>query len=331
MTSNTNPEIEEIAEEITSELPPVVVVPKKKGRGRPRKHKKEEKKVLKKRGRKKKSEKLECNLNDLVKIQLNSEQIVNKSIIVHLPINIKAFEEENNKIFENDYLNYNATMNFDEPQGFDLLEGDIMNVAHEEIENHNIENLQEKEYEIIDDDRLIVKKINNVMMEFQNFKEKKFFRTDICCWHCCHKFESMPCGIPLSYEDDIFHVKGVFCSFNCALKSNYDSKVSENKIQERESLLYLMYKQMNNVKEVEIPYAPEKETLEMFGGSLTIEQFRENTLTYTMVYPPMLSIIPQLEEIKILETSSDTNLVLNTCIKSTKPKKNTLDQLFKRK
>ena len=315
--------------EITEELPAVVVPPKKKGRGRPRKHKKEEKKVLKKRGRKKKSEKLVCNLNDLVKIELNSEQIVNKSIIVHLPIDIKAFEEENNKIFENDYLNYDSTI-ISEPQPFDLAD-DIMNVAHEEIESMNITDNTAKEYKLIDDDRTVVKKINNVMMEFQNFKEKKFFRTDICCWHCCHKFETMPCGIPLSYENDIFHVKGVYCSFNCALKSNYDSKISENVIQERESLLYLMYKQMNNVKDIEIPYAPERETLQMFGGTLTIEEFRKNTLTYVMVYPPMLSIIPQLEEIKILESDCESNLVLNSVSKSGKPKKNTLDQLFKRK
>ena len=315
--------------EITEELPAVVVPPKKKGRGRPRKHKKEEKKVLKKRGRKKKSEKLVCNLDDLVKIQLNSEQIVNKSIIVHLPIDIKAFEEENNKIFENDYLNYDSSI-ICEPQPFDLAD-DIMNVAHEEIESMNVTDNTPKEYKLIDNDRTVVKKINNVMMEFQNFKEKKFFRTEICCWHCCHKFETMPCGIPLSYEDDIFHVKGVYCSFNCALKSNYDSKVSENQIQERESLLYLMYKQMNNVKDIEIPYAPERETLQMFGGSLTIEEFRKNTLTYVMVYPPMLSIIPQLEEIKILEGDSSSDLVLTQLTKSTKPKKNTLDQLFKRR
>ena len=306
----------------------MVEVPKKKGRGRPRKHRVEEPKKLKKRGRKKKSEKLVCNLDDLVKIQLHSEEIVNKSIIVHLPIDIKTFEEENNKIFENDYLNYNAHMNFKEPQGFDLLTDDIMNVLHAEVENIDMEDTQEKEYKIIDDDKVVIKKIKNIMMEFQNFNEKKFFSTNICCWHCCHKFESMPCGIPLAYKNDIFHVKGVYCSFNCALKSNYDSNISENQIQERESLLYLMYKQMYDVKEVDIPYAPTRETLEMFGGSLTIEEFRVNSSTYEMVYPPMLSIIPQLEEIKILETGTD-ELILH--INKQVKKDNTLDQLFKRK
>ena len=168
-------------------------------------------------------------------------------------------------------------------------------------------------------------------MEFTNFKDKKYFKTDICCWHCCHKFDNMPCGIPLSYEDGNFNTKGVFCSFNCALTYNYNSKECENQIQERESLLYLMYKKINSVKEVNLKYAPEKETLKMFGGTLTIKEFRKNQNTYIMVYPPMLSIIPQLEEIKILETTSSSKFVLDNSSKIKTTKKNSLNSLFKRK
>lgn len=307
-------------------------IKKKRGRGRPRKYKKVEPKVLKKRGRKKKTEKIVCNLNDIAKIHLNSEKIVNKSIIVHLPIDIKMFEQENNKIFEQDYLNYNTHINLEEPLGFELNGNTLMNIEQEQVENLIEQTNEQKEYTIKDNNRMVVKKINNVMIEFTNFKDQKFFRTDICCWHCCHKFNSMPCGIPHSYEDGIFNILGVFCSFNCALTYNYDSKINENDIQERESLLYMMYKKINNVKEIDLPYAPEKQTLKMFGGLLTIEEFRKNQNVYSMVYPPMLSIIPQLEEIKILENVTDKkNLILNMGEKNKKKNKNTLDSLFKMK
>ena len=313
---------------------PVVAPPKKKGRGRPRKHKKDVPKTLKKRGRKKKIEKQVYNLNNMVEIQAKSKEIIEKSILVHLPINIKDFEENNNKMFEQSFLNYDP-LNLDTgvPQGFDLgTDFSMMNVEPEPIDNMLAENTQGSEYKLIDNDKNITKKISNIMMEFSNFNDKKFFQTDICCWHCCHKFESMPCGIPLSInEEGLFNTKGVFCSFNCALTYNYNSKECENKIQERESLLYLMYKKINNVKEVEIKYAPEKETLKMFGGTLTIEEFRMNQNTYIMVYPPMLSIIPQLEEIKILETSTSSKLVLNNPNTVKTVKKNSILSIFTKK
>jgi hypothetical protein len=301
----------------------------KKKRGRPRKYKKEEKKVLKKRGRKKKNEKIVCDKENLIKIEQNTLKIINKSIIIHLPINIKSYEEKNNNIYENKFYNYDSNINLDEPIGFDLTKDTLMDLEEETIEQNINKDVEIKEYKIIDNDKIIMKKVHKIMIEYENFKGKKFFATDICCWHCCHKFTTMPCGIPLYYEDNIFYVKGIFCSFNCVLRNNYNSKENENIIQERESLLYLMYKKINNIKEeVYIPYAPEKEVLKIFGGLLEIEEFRKNTKTYEMVYPPILSIIPQLEEINILDNKND-KLILNISKKSKLKKKNTLDNLFK--
>lgn len=288
----------------------------KRGRGRPRKYKNDEPKVLKKRGRKKKMDKIVCNLNDFKKMQIKSEKIINKSIIVHLPININEIEQNN--IFEKDFLKYNIH-NLKEPIGYDFKNNSLMQVKEEQIDSY-IKN--SKEYKIKNDKKLISKKISNLMPEFINFKDNKYFRTDILCWNCCHKFDNMPCGIPYKYEDEIFHVKGIFCSFNCALRYNYESKFNESDIQERESLLNLMYKKIHDVKEADISYAPIKETLVEFGGLLSIKDFRKNSKSYTLVYPPMMSIIPQLEEIKILKNTNEKKIV-------TTKKKNMLDNLFK--
>ena len=307
--------------------------PKKKGRGRPRKHKVEQPKKLKKRGRKKKIDKQVINLYDIKKVELQTKKIEMKSIIVHLPINIKEFQESQTKSFVSDFLEYKPDV-LQEPIGFNLNDNSLLAIEPEKVEDELIDKSKVTEYQIIDNGTTMTKKINNIMLEFKNFNNKKFFQTNICCWHCCHKFNNMPCGIPLYYEKDLFHVKGVFCSFNCALTYNYNSKENDNVIQERESLLYLLYKKIHNVKDVDIEYAPEKETLEMFGGILTIEEFRKNQNVYSVVYPPMLSIIPQLEEIKILETTDKKeNYVINTTknLKTKFSKNTSLSKLFMKK
>ena len=49
-----------------------------------------------------------------------------------------------------------------------------------------------------------------------------------------------------------------------------------------------------------IPLAPPRETLKLFGGYYTIEEFRKNLLKndkiYKIVIPPMISLVPKIEE-----------------------------------
>ena len=51
---------------------------------------------------------------------------------------------------------------------------------------------------------------------------------------------------------------------------------------------------------VKINLAPPRETLKMFGGYLSIEEFRENSLEnnklFNVICPPLISIIPKIEE-----------------------------------
>lgn len=298
----------------------------KKKRGRPRKYKKDVPKKLKKRGRKKKIEKQVHNLYDIKKIELQTKKIEMKSIIVHLPIDINDYKN-NNKNFLNDFLDYKPEV-FEDPIGFDIKDSDMMNLQPEKIifdKNKKQEN--EKKYNLVDDNKNIVKKVNNILLEFKDFKDKNFIRTDICCWHCCHKFKSMPCGIPLSYKNDLFYVFGIFCSFNCALTYNYNSKENENIIQERESLIHLLYKKITNNKD-ELKYAPEKEVLKMFGGLVTIEDFRKNNKVYSIIKPPLISLIPQLEEINF---HYNNDKMINKLNVKKQSKQTSLSKLFKKK
>ena len=56
----------------------------------------------------------------------------------------------------------------------------------------------------------------------------------------------------------------------------------------------------NTESDLKIKLAPPRETLKMFGGFYNIDDFRQSTevegKTYNIIKPPMISIIPCIEE-----------------------------------
>ena len=158
--------------------------------------------------------------------------------------------------------------------------------------------------------------------------------SDICriksnCWHCCYKFDNNPIFIPTTFKDGEFNVYGCFCNFSCALSYNkHNSKTLD--IAERESLIYLFYKKINNIKFTEIVninYAPPKEVFKKFGGLIDINDYRDNKKLYNINYPPLSVIIPELQEIKVVPNKIITGngLVLK---RTKRVEKNTLDRFL---
>ena len=76
--------------------------------------------------------------------------------------------------------------------------------------------------------------------------------------------------------------------------------MNDNNIHERYSLLNLMYKKLYYRKFIKINLAPPRESLKMFGGYLDIDEFRnyclENERIFNLIDPPLISIIPKIEE-----------------------------------
>jgi hypothetical protein len=167
--------------------------------------------------------------------------------------------------------------------------------------NNNLfsDNLNNKEDET-KTNKVIKKNLKNIMYEFINANNDKTWpeSTNIYCWWCCHPFTCTPCAIPEYYKKEKFYVNGCFCSFNCAASYNF-SKNDDN-IWERYSLLNLMYKKLYNNKFIKINLAPPREILKIFGGYMAIDEFRENSYknekTFSVVNPPLISIIPKIEE-----------------------------------
>ena len=98
--------------------------------------------------------------------------------------------------------------------------------------------------------------------------------TNIWCWWCCHPFETIPVSIPISYDNtkDCFGLIGIFCNFSCC-KSYILSSDFNNKSIAISNIKILSKRMGLNYKERIIP-APPRQTLDVFGGYLTIDEFR---------------------------------------------------------
>ena len=138
-------------------------------------------------------------------------------------------------------------------------------------------------------------------------REESGKTSDIKCFWCCHNFDTIPCAIPTKYHNNNFYVFGNFCSKECAASYNFD--MNDNNVWERYSLLNYLYSIITENNDLKIKLGSSRLCLSIFGGNLSIEEFRkcndEYSLNYKVIFPPMISVIPSMEEIKkdVLKTN----------------------------
>jgi hypothetical protein len=118
--------------------------------------------------------------------------------------------------------------------------------------------------------------------------------TNVHCHWCCHAFNTSPVSLPfrIHMRDDATiqkcEVQGCFCSFQCAAAFNFESNSDIDDVWEKYAMLNrLYYDYMNNLGEEDpmgriIP-APSRFTLQMFGGYLSIDEFRAKSMPKTML------------------------------------------------
>ena len=318
-----------------------IVVPVKRKRGRPRlnrspkkphtpkkrgrkpKNKNDKKKSLnvikRKRGRKPKDR--VYLLTNKQKIALLDNNLHQDSMVIHLPISVGQMEcditnmnNNNNTYIEKTILEY--TPDISTPQPYDPPDTNYKLNGNEKydykknniiLEKPNLNfNTKDIKYNLYENEKLVQISIKQSDINQTNSNvESQHINTNYCCWWCCHTFSNNPIGIPINYVDNKFNVYGNFCSFNCALTYNFYSD-SVNKW-DRSSLLHLLYKKFYGLKESNIAYAPEREFLKIFGGHMNIDEFRNVQIqdsTYKVTYPPITSIIAQLEETKIINNGN---------------------------
>lgn len=125
--------------------------------------------------------------------------------------------------------------------------------------------------------------------------------SDVSCWWCCHQFETIPIGLPddYNYNNEKFRVKGIFCSFSCMLAYKDDKRIKN-----KDYLIKALYCKLTGtvLVDAKLKAAPPRCSLKMFGGELTIEEFRNScneNKVYKMIDYPMFVSKDFIEEVDI--------------------------------
>jgi hypothetical protein len=138
--------------------------------------------------------------------------------------------------------------------------------------------------------------------------------TDICCWHCCHQFDTVPISVPRIMSSsggktNQYEVYGVFCSVNCTKKFVLERKgfdQSQVLLQLNEMCCSVFGMDSNEVFTAKA--APPRFFLKMFGGHMDIEEFRAKSLTThtILVMPPFVSHAMILESHSINKNGAES-------------------------
>jgi hypothetical protein len=195
--------------------------------------------------------------------------------------------KKNNEIQNSNFRN---TLIQKTKNNFKIIENEYSSTDSEcdeiiDFEQNNINAQNKQDYNQINNENIvksyntnnlknikIVKTLKNIIKD-STFPE----RTNIYCWWCCHPFECTPCTMPIKYDSykNKYNCVGIFCSWNCVKSYSFDLK--DQKISERASIITLIIKQLYNLSySIGIKPAPPRQTLKMFGGYLSIEEFRQN-------------------------------------------------------
>lgn len=98
------------------------------------------------------------------------------------------------------------------------------------------------------------------------------------CWWCCYPFEWESLHFPYEFKSNTFYTTGHFCSWECM-----KAYAIHNDKGKQCEYITLMKKRMNG-KITPTRSAPSKYCLEMFGGTISIDEFR-NGNTFVIRIP----------------------------------------------
>lgn len=156
------------------------------------------------------------------------------------------------------------------------------------------EAIQEPKTEEIDFYRLK----GSFLVQFANTSEVKTIpaTSDAACFWCCQTFLHRPVVLPVRDTGEHLIVMGNFCCPECACAYLFDMRQDTHARWEQLSLLYRVYGEACGG---DIHPAPHRTLLKMFGGTLTVEQYRQlirsHTVRVDVHLPPMVSILATMD------------------------------------
>lgn len=240
------------------------------------------------------------NLN--IEEDINSENKISNNIS-----NTLLFNNENNKHNEN-IQNNDLQLDLNIDNNIDLKDNNIDTNVQKLITN-STKTFKDRNKNLKQIDILINNKYRQItevdILNYSSDNNNKFSKypstTNAYCYWCCHSFKNKPWGIPIKYniDNNYFICFGNFCSPNCTLAYINEKYGNNTNKWEYISLLNFLYYLSFNNDDIIQP-APDKFCLTLFGGKLSIEEFRLLTLNNKNIYfirnPICFYIKPILEQ-----------------------------------
>lgn len=134
--------------------------------------------------------------------------------------------------------------------------------------------------------------------------------TSVHCYWCCHRFQTPPLGLPIKFSAGQYHVVGCFCSLECACAHNFaTTRDSVDECLNRYSLINSLSARLGLDRVVKP--APDRLALSIFGGHMSIDEFRAygqasgGRRQLVVSCPPMQSVTQQVEEVNEADLSSE--------------------------
>ena len=107
----------------------------------------------------------------------------------------------------------------------------------------------------------------------------------VCCWWCCNGFDTPSFSIPSEYNErrDRYTLFGIFCSPACG--KAYMIKERGGDMGLRAHWFSRLLSRHYKIKGV-VHAAPPRQALRMFGGPMSIEEFRSGSQSVRQSVPP---------------------------------------------
>jgi len=225
-------------------------------------------------------------------IEGNLQPEIRKPLIAHLPI------QSSEVVFHDDHVQYNP-------------------IPPSTVEAYNAiaDNPFQEDAEVIQQQKQVVEqtttttssnqepvpdyyKKSTLLIQYKATEEIRKIpeQVDIACFWCCHRFDTRPVILPIKDKTVYIEVQGNFCSPECAMSYLFDLRMDSYSRWEQLSLLNRIY---GPAVGGPIKPAPPRQILKLFGGPMSIEDYRnlirKGTLRVDLHLPPMVSLLATMD------------------------------------
>ena len=221
--------------------------------------------------------------NDLLNMNLSSVRKQN-NVILHLKIS-DDYDQKNDEIVPDDMISHHQVFSYNPdlsvPSPYDSHQ--CFHSQPQMLESLSIkstdENLQVTTGESEDD-----KSERNCSSKPSSFNTSSSSQCKLCCWWCCHDIlGGSDYRLPIRKYNLKFQSTGRFCSPECLVAYNFESGYRYGDVHRQYMWInYIYIGRRVDGTTVPIQSAPPRETLKIFGGDYTIEEFRTRTLNYNV-------------------------------------------------